>query len=99
MTDHQTVWKFPFTVADAFTLDMPRDARVLCVHVQNETPCMWALVFPGNPLEPRRFACFGTGRRIATPGEYVGTFQLLDGRFVGHVFEVEISPKKLAILD
>ena len=82
------IWKFPFEVTDVIDLEMPRGAQVLAVQVQHRQPCVWALVDDTKGKEIRHFRCFGTGHPINTEGQFVGTFQLLDGDFIGHLFEV-----------
>jgi hypothetical protein len=81
------IWKYPlpFPGKDMFALDMPEDARLLRVEVQRGVPCLWALVEPGKPLEMQQFAIVGTGHPCPDIG-YVGSFHLLDGDFVGHLF-------------
>lgn len=82
------IWKYLVEVADRFEIDMPDGARVLCVQVQHDHPQIWAMVDPGAPVITRRFRVVGTGHRIEEPiGQYVGTFQLYGGEFVGHLFE------------
>ncbi len=87
----QVVWKYPLLLGEPTVLDMPRGARVLCVQVQHGIPCLWAMVTPG-PVERRAFVIVGTGYPIdldyALP--YIGTFQLYDGGFVGHLFELPL---------
>ncbi len=86
----QVVWKYPMTVPET-VLDLPEDARVLCVQVQHEVPNLWVLLDPDRPAQRRRFGIAGTGHPIDIAGlPYVGTFQLFDGGFVGHVFELPV---------
>lgn len=83
------IWKFPLPVLHDFSLLMPRDARLLTVQAQADRPCLWALVDPAAPVEPRQFRMWGTGHeRAEEPGAYLGTFQLDGGALVFHVFEV-----------
>lgn len=98
----KTIWKFPLPI-EACVLEMPRGAIILALQTQwiiaprpyrlekdeRETfPCLWAIVDTEAPKEKRRFETFGTGHLFPdNPGKYIGTFQLLDGRFIGHVFE------------
>ncbi len=71
-----TIWKFPVSIDDHFTLQMPRGAKVLSVGVQatpqagpprpadqREVPFLWALVDPDPDLgtETRHFLLAGTG--------------------------------------
>lgn len=82
------IWKFPLKVADTVTIEMPEDSQVLTVQAQGETAQLWALVMPDQPKEKRAFFVVGTGHNVPhTAGRYVGTFQLLRGAFIGHVFE------------
>jgi hypothetical protein len=81
-------------------MSLPRDARVLAVQAQpiaddvfghTSRPRVWALVDPDAPSVWRRFRLLVTGKQIED-GEmagldYVGTFQLGNGAFVGHLFE------------
>jgi hypothetical protein len=83
-----TVWKYPFEVQDSFALLMPAGAQVLAVQVQGDQPVLWALADPAGPREYRSFVLAGTGHPLpGEPGRYIGTFQLLGGRFVGHLWE------------
>lgn len=83
------IFKYPLVVTDRSGVALPKDAQILCVQVQADTPCLWALVDPVAPLEPATFLIHGTGHPVA-PGvgahNYVGTFQLHGGRLVFHVF-------------
>jgi hypothetical protein len=83
-----TVWKYALEVNDINMIRMPMHSRILCVQAQHDSPGIWALVDPENPLETRTFLVFGTGRRIdyIDPSHYIGTFQL--GALVFHVFEM-----------
>lgn len=86
------IYKYPFEVRDDFYIEMPKGASVLTVQVQYGAPCIWAMVDDGQPvLESHRFRIFGTGHPVdidPTLNRYVGTFQLLEGQFVGHLFEL-----------
>ena len=71
---------------------MPKGAQILTVQAQHDIPCIWALVEPKAGLaeeETRKFRMFGTGHEIHDHSElfYIGTFQLNDGAFIGHLFE------------
>ena len=98
----QSVWKFPLIVKAKTTLQMPVGSQILCVQAQADTlPCLWALVYPEEKMEDRVFELFGTGHHIPddidkgftpptlplTTRIYIGTFQLQNGAFVGHLFE------------
>lgn len=67
---------------------MPKGAEVLCVQMQGDQPQIWALVDPEETeLESRHFIVFGTGHPIQGDYTYIGTYQVLGGAFIGHVFE------------
>ena len=67
---------------------MSAGAQVLCVQVQNATPCIWALVDIEAKKTLRTFATYGTGHQHESiPGRYVGTYQLEGGALVFHVFD------------
>jgi hypothetical protein len=82
------IWKYPIEVTEGFALDMPAYAQILCIQVQNGEPQLWALVDPGNIVEKRCFAVYGTGQPLDShSGEYLGTFRLRDFGLVYHIFE------------
>lgn len=86
----KTIWKY--ILQPETTVQMPREARILCVQEQHGNTCLWALVDPQQPRETRRFNTYGTGFDMPeNPGQYIGTFQVESGRLVFHVFE-EILP-------
>lgn len=87
---NQTIHKYPFKVTDKVSISMPADAEVLCVQVQPDTgPCIWALVDREKPQCMKNFRVFGTGQPVEKEATrfYVGTFQLLEGTLVFHLFE------------
>jgi hypothetical protein len=90
----KTVWKFPLIVDDWQIVEMPANSQILCVQVQYEMPVLWALVHPGNPKEKRRILMAGTGHEredLAGLVNYIGTFQLVRGQLVFHVFEAVLD--------
>jgi len=85
----KTIWKYELPFPET-QLQMPMGAQVLDVQVQNDTPCIWALVDQKLKLEIRKFKFFGTGHEIdsfITKQNYVGTFQLREGLLIFHLFE------------
>lgn len=89
----KAVWKWavPVDQMDAFRLAVPGGARFLGCQVQGTTPVLWALVDPEATQQERDFQVVGTGHRLdwLANWDYVGTFQLSGGRFVGHLFVKE----------
>ena len=86
----RTIWKYtvPFPPHDRFTLQIPQGARMLRVEVQHDVPCLWMFVPDTDaPKVARTYTVIGTGHPISeAAGFYVGSFHLLDGDFVGHLF-------------
>jgi hypothetical protein len=83
------IWKFPILVTEHQKIDMPSDAVILCVQSQAGQPCMWAQVDTDEELgyEKRRIQVFPTGHDLPSDlGMYIGTFQMLDGALVFHVY-------------
>jgi hypothetical protein len=86
----QQIWKFPLPKDLNGVIAAPGPFRVLTLQIQDDWPCIWAIVDPAAPLVDRHIRVFGTGHELRDDQEvqYLGTFQLLDGDFVGHVFLV-----------
>lgn len=86
-----TIRKYPIPLGvGSFSLEMPRGSLILDLQMQRGQPCFWALVRPGEEPVERRFVVVGTGWPLAPEFSALvhrGTFQMLDGRFVWHVFE------------
>lgn len=90
---NQTIFKYEIPATDKMSIEIPADAEILCVQVDQKTdkPCIWALVYPNNPKEERFFEVFGTGDEIRNDmgieRKYIGTFQSLGGLLILHIFE------------
>jgi hypothetical protein len=84
------VWKFELDTDDYSKIDLPVGAKPLTVQDQKGHVQMWCLVDPNETVyETRTFRLAGTGHPISENVEYIGTFQLYSGSFVGHLFEVK----------
>ena len=90
----KTIWKYQLETIDNQSIEIPINAKILTVQMQENIPCLWALVDPSAGKEIRHVEIFGTGHPISYdhPGErnYIGSYQLisLDGEcLVFHVFE------------
>lgn len=88
----KTIWKFELEVTGSQIIEMPIGSEILTVQVQNEIPCLWALVNPTKNKEKRFIEMFGIGHKImyydmSVKRNYLGTFQLRDGLLMFHVFE------------
>lgn len=70
---------------------MPKDAEILTIQTENETPCIWALVNPEKAIELRYFEIYKTNQDIhcdmGVERKYINTFQLDGGSMVFHLFE------------
>lgn len=87
-----SVYKYTIPVEDYFSLDLPKGAKILTVQEQHGEPQLWALVNKDKPNEKRNFRLVGTGHPVKESPEslnYISTFQLADGSFIGHVFEIK----------
>lgn len=85
---------------------LPKDAIILKCGVQKDEPVLWALVDvdPSNPINPdihaKMFRVYATGEPLVDfedydlVQEYIDTFQLQAGHFVGHVFEIKNVEKQ-----
>lgn len=85
---NQAIWKYPLQVEDEQVIEIPYGAEFLAVQVQHEQPCLWAKVTPGVQEVRTKIVTVGTGHPAQhTDGlQYVGSYQLAGGNFVGHVF-------------
>jgi hypothetical protein len=94
----KTVWKFPLVIDDVQYVQMPANAHILTVQMQESTPCLWALVNPAMPVESRKILIAGTGHPREDLNDlvnYIGTFQDYGGSLIFHVFE-QVDFAKLA---
>jgi hypothetical protein len=85
----ETIHKYQIHPAERFVLKMPEDAEILCVQMQDKRPCLWARVDLDDENVGRFFRIVGTGQALPADKllSYVGSFQMYDGQFVGHLFE------------
>jgi len=90
------IFKYILNISDEPVVPLPKGAEVLSVQVQHGEPYIWALVDELASIEERHFRIIGTGNPIylegrtykhPIPGKFVGTFQLYNGNFIGHLFE------------
>ena len=90
----KTIWKYSLETTDLQIVEMPLGAKILSVQVQHEKPCLWCLVNPddNSVIIKREIHIVGTGHEIDWSGlqaDYIGSYQLQEGQFVGHVFELK----------
>ena len=69
---------------------LPLGAQILCIKMQNDELCMWALVDPDQTYnEVVKIRCADTGHEITEDVEYIDTVMLLDRELVFHFFKVK----------
>lgn len=89
MSDILQVWKFDLQVVFEQPLSMPEGAKALCVQTQDGYPKLWAECDPSKPRIQRVFRTLTTGEDFPPSiWKYVGTYQMGNGAFVAHVYEV-----------
>ena len=88
---NKKIFKYSLTVNSHHSIAMPVGAVILSVQTQNEIPCIWAEVDPEALKVHRCFIVYGTGQDLNTefPEKYIGTFQVLGGELVFHLYERE----------
>lgn len=84
-----TIFKFSIPDHSTFSLELPANAQFLDVQVQRGDPQAWFLLDPQAPKMTRQFVIAPTGGAVTKPERltYLGTFQLLGGSIVLHLFE------------
>jgi hypothetical protein len=85
----KTIWKHNIKIADTFTIDAPQGSIPLHVDTQRGYPFLWMLVDTDKPLIPHVFYVYTTGGDLydwEDSKKYIGTFQVDEGSFVGHLF-------------
>lgn len=97
----KTIYKYALTTNDKQVITVPylqnedgeivlfKD-QVLKVNVQHEQLFMWCLVDDSMEFKcDRNIYIYGTGHPINSDfskKNYIGTYQLMNGNFIGHVF-------------
>lgn len=82
------IYKYPIAISENFTILMPLGAEILSFQAQNDILNIWAAVWPNSSFEERKFSLLGTGFDIDMDlvKKFIGTVQVMDGRFVWHLF-------------
>jgi hypothetical protein len=84
----KTIWKYSITNRPCQKIEMPLNAEILCVQLQDNTPTLWALVETENPKKPFNILTYYTGSYFIKKAKYVGTYQLAG--LAHHVFVDDI---------
>jgi hypothetical protein len=83
----KTIWKYSLEVKGVQKIEMPKGARLLSVAAQYGAPQLWAEIDPAAPMGEAEIITIGTGFFIDPTGlDFVGSYQLHGGSFVGHVY-------------
>lgn len=86
-----TIHKFRIPIIGRFTLELPIEARVLSVQIQNTEPHVWVLLDTEQETKKKEFFIFGTGHSLLEGMDkkgtidHIGTFQ--KDCCVWHLFE------------
>lgn len=101
----RVIWKFEIPTVGRIAHRVPLGATPLDVQVQQGFPRVWMLANPNvSAMETVEFEVVQTGASFEDSEVrcYVGTFQLEDGVYVGHVFmrrEIDLGELYAAALD
>jgi hypothetical protein len=84
----QTIYKYPLKAEEWQLIEMPEGSKILCVQVQGGTPCIWVLCNNVLPMTKRAIYIRATGGNCEgmCTEDYIGTYQMLGGALVFHVF-------------
>lgn len=86
--NQRTIWKYPLNITDRQVVMIPKNGQLLSVQFQGAILCLWVLVDPNAPEQPREIEVIGTGNPIDNSNRYhIDTVQ--DGSLVWHIFERE----------
>ncbi|MEI6823792.1 MAG: hypothetical protein WCL51_17825 [Bacteroidota bacterium] len=91
----KVIWKYELKIKDVQDIEIPSGSILLSIQSQENHPMLWALVDETNKeKEIIRLRTICTGEEIMeedfNPKDYLGTYQLNEGLFVGHVFQVTL---------
>ena len=85
----KAVYKYPLRIDDYQSVLIPMGAKILCIKVQNGTPCLWALIDKDATYDELvTIRCAGTGHDIKEDVEYIDTIMISGGALVFHFFKV-----------
>jgi hypothetical protein len=82
------IFKCIIPIIDQFCIKLPIRSEILSFQMQENNPCLWALVNEDNREEERFFKIYGTGNEIidSRPMKFIGTVQI--NFMVWHLFEI-----------
>lgn len=84
----KVIWKYPLEITEEQTIEVPKKYEVLCIQTQDNEPFLWVLVEEDDYLIILKIITLETGEDAHRVNlkDYIGTYQVDDGSFVGHVF-------------
>jgi len=86
------IYKYPIPIEDKITLTLPVNSDILTVQIQKGEPVVYALVGTVLKMErDRKLELYSTGMEVPENRIYIGTFQMLNGALVYHLFENNVS--------
>lgn len=92
----KTIWKVEIKPWDRVSVELPEGADILTVQLQNGLPHIWALVDDQKEIKMVEIYVFGTGQLVpnhVTLEDYIGTYQMNDGKLVYHLFRTNKETK------
>lgn len=89
------VFKYELELTDLQFIDTFAGWKPLSVQVQGEAVCLWAEVDDEEPQARYQVFVHGTGHELHPTAEvFVGTFQLMAGGLIFHVFTEVVNPRR-----
>jgi len=87
----QKIWKKQLKIHKSQIIELPDNAKILCVQIQKGIPCIWFIVpqVESYGMAKRKILCLETDEQWETISElkYIGTFQMMSSTEVFHLFE------------
>lgn len=82
------IYKYILDITDEQEVMLPRVSSILCIQMQRNRPCMWAIVDEmSDEYASITIKMYGTGQPIGdNRGRYLSTFQTDGGSLVWHTF-------------
>ena len=86
------IYKFQIDPSGFTKITVPKNAQILTLMIDQKTgaPCLWIELNTRFELEERNFVVVATGVEFPSDRrfDYVGSFQILEGDFIGHLYEI-----------
>lgn len=83
-----TIHKFAVAASGVTELKVHNYYTILCIQTQGNAAFIWIEVDTTRPKVDLSLWTYMTGEKQTVCGEYLGTFQLDNGSYVGHVYKV-----------